>query len=303
MVKRMLIEFVSFSTDEDSIENTANLSDDKDERNDKRLVNKPGSVSRLPTRLKSEFHGRQDSKIPVRINSKRTNDNNTFVTEKHKDIENNEIFPEKVTRSTSLATMTSDMTIQGKRTRTAIELAKRVRSSGYGVTVNPKLRPMALKPKSAAPSSPVNQRESSAKSKSSSKTAITVQDLLRDDSRPILAGKEDHKWEISPAVDEDTYRSNQNGEADNLKDSLEDEDPLTPKEISKNTRYTNRETARRDLVKIEEILREESTSSDLLDQSVLQERLSSIKRKVECRRRGLDSRSSMGSEFDALMDR
>lgn len=267
---------------------------------DKSDVTKTESASRLPMRAKSDFH-KQESKIPVLVRSKKREENDP---EHRNDFNEGDIFPEEVARTTSLATMASEMTIQNKRTRTAIELAKRVRSSGYGQTVNPRLRPMALNPRSASKPSTMNQRESSAKSKASSKTAVSVQELLRDNSRPIITGKEDQKWEISPStVDEETHRSGQNSDPETIRDSLEGEDPLSPKEIPKNGKYPTRETARSDLVKIEEILREESTSSDLLDQSVLQERLSSIKRKVEYRRRGIESRSSMGSDFDALMDR
>ena len=264
---------------------------------------KLGSMSRLPTRTKSDFH-KQDSKIPVRIRNRIAEDSDNTLKDKYDLNQDNTYKHEQFERTTSLATMTSEMTIQTKRTRTAVELSKRVRSSGYGQTVNPKLRPMALKPRSASKPTNMNQRESSAKSKSSAKAAVTVQDLFRDNSKPIITGKEDQKWEIIPStVDEDTHRSSINLEPDNIKDSLEGEDPLTPKESPKTAKYPNRETARSELVKIEEILREESTSSDLLDQSILQERLSSIKRKVEYKRRGLDSRSSMGSDFDAFMDR
>ena len=268
-------------------------------------LNKLGSISRLPARSKSDFH-KQESKIPVslRLRAKLTEKNDDMTDDENDLKEDNLNKTEQFERRT-LETLTSEMTLQNKRTRTAVELAKRVRSSGYGQTVNPRVQPMALKPRSAKKTTISNVRESSANSKSSAKAVLRVQDLLRDNSKPILIGKDDQKWEIIPStIDEDTHRSGTNSGPDNVvKESLESEDPLSPKDSPASAKYPQKETARSDLVKIEEILREESTHSDLLDQSVLQERLSSIKKKVEYKRRGLDSRSSMGSDFDAFMDR
>ena len=267
-------------------------------------LNKLGSINRLPIRSKSDFH-KQDSKIPVslRIRNRKIEGNDNIVVNEN-DLNEDNAYKFDQFESNALTTMTSEMTLQTKRTRTAVELAKRVRSSGYGQTVNPKVRPMALKPRSAKRPTNTNVRECSANSKSSAKAVLTVQDLFRDNSKPIITGKEDQKWEVVPStIDEDTHRSSGNSEPDNVKDSLESEDPLSPKESPKTSKYSQKETARSDLMKIDEILREESTHSDLLDQSILQERLSSIKKKVEYKRRGLDSRSSMGSEFDAFMDR
>ena len=306
----MLIEFISFFfAVDDNVDSTkssdVDLKNDVSSKQNRRDVIHSGSMYRTITRTRNDFPNKQESKIPVLIKSRKREEE--YNSKDELEIENDEddIFIKKAIRKSSLSTLTSEMTIQGsanKRTRTAIELSKRVRSSGYGVSVNPKLRLMALKPKSASRPSTQNQRESSAKSKSGSNTAVSIPNLLRDNSRPIVTGKDDQRWEIIPStIDEETHRTVQ--EPDTVRDSLEEEVPLSDRESAKVTKLTNRETARSDLVKIQEVLREESTSSDLLDQSVIQERLSSIKRKVEYRRRGIDSRSSMGSEFDAFMDR
>ena len=311
--------FFSSSVDDDSTDATSNSKTNKDQKNAsakrqiKRDFTKSGHMNRTFTKTMHETENAQESKIPVRIKTRKHDEDlhakdETLDADVDDDKNEDDIFPTKAVRTGSLSALTSEMTIQGntrRRTRTALVLAKRVRSSGYGVSVNPKLRPMALKPKSASRPSAPDQRETSAKSKGSSSVGVFVAALLRENSRPIVTGKEDQRWEIIPStIDEETHRTKQDNDTENVRSSLEEEDPLSGRESGKPpTRLTNRETARSELVRIEEILREESTSSDLLDQSVIQERLSSIKRKVEYRRRGMDSRSSMGSEFDAFMDR
>ena len=308
-----------FSVDDDSTDATSNSKTNKDLKNAstkrqiKRDFTKSGHMNRTFTKTMHETENVQESKIPVRIKTRKHDEDlhakdETLDADFDDDKNEDDIFPTQAVRTGSLSALTSEMTIQGntrRRTRTALVLAKRVRSSGYGVSVNPKLRPMALKPKSASRPSAPDQRETSAKSKGSSSVGVSVAALLRENSRPIVTGKEDQRWEIIPStIDEETHRTKQDNDTENVRSSLEEEDPLSGRESGKpTTRLTNRETARSELVRIEEILREESTSSDLLDQSVIQERLSSIKRKVEYRRRGMDSRSSMGSEFDAFMDR
>jgi hypothetical protein len=189
--------------------------------------------------------------------------------------------------------LTSDIynqALQRQKSKAVLELEKKVRSSGYGNPVNPTLRPMALKPRSATLSSSIKKtRNSSAKS---TKSSLDLTSFAREDSRPLADVHDKSKWELIPTtIKEESNKS----EMANGNVSLEDEDP-TPKNSPK--RSDKRTDSTRELEKIHEMLREESTHSDLLSQTQLQLRLSSIKKKVEVRKRGRDSRSSYGSDLD-----
>ncbi|XP_053404803.1 uncharacterized protein LOC123553757 [Mercenaria mercenaria] len=127
----------------------------------------------------------------------------------------------------------------------------------------------------------------------SSKTDITS--FSREESRPIASGRDKGTWELIPTTI--TEESNKT-EMTNGNTSLEDEEP-TPKSSPRKAGKSGDST--RELAKIGEVLREESTHSDLLSQTELQLRLSSIKKKVEVRKRGRDSRSSYSSDLDDSM--
>ena len=182
-----------------------------------------------------------------------------------------------------------------QQSKFATELANRVRSSGYGAPVNPKLRPVSLKPRSASMVSSKVKRESSA----SSSKSVTI-GMNREISRPILANKTQSKWELVQKTIKEEYPSKEIGlETGRTNSTLEHEDP-SPK-TSTRLEQKGRINQRRSLQSIDELLREESTGS-ILDPSVLQQRLSSIKKKVEVRKRGRDSRSSLGSDLDSTLD-
>lgn len=183
--------------------------------------------------------------------------------------------------------------IQRQRSKTVTESEKRIRSSEYGNPMNPRLRPMALKPRSATVSSSVTTRKRESSARSTKSSTLEITSFSHDDSRPIASDRQKAKWElIATTITEENNKT----ENTNANTSLENEDP-TPKSSPKRAGKNDEST--RELAKIHEVLREESTHSDLLSQTELQLRLSSIKKKVEVRKRGRDSRSSFGSDLDS----
>ncbi|XP_052217953.1 uncharacterized protein LOC127835558 [Dreissena polymorpha] len=188
-----------------------------------------------------------------------------------------------------------------QKSKFAQEYEKKVRSSGYGNPVNPKLRPMALKPRSATVGTTprketAEERQISARSSKSSAEKAFVS-LKKEDARPIISGRKEAKWELiatnnTNGTTEKESEGTTNGDANT---SLEDEDPTVK---SSHRAADMSYSSRTGLTKISEIVREESSSSDLPGRTELEIRLSSIKRKVEVRKRGRDSRSSFGSDLD-----
>ncbi|XP_052783349.1 uncharacterized protein LOC128219568 isoform X1 [Mya arenaria] len=168
---------------------------------------------------------------------------------------------------------------------------KNVRSSGYGNPINPRLRPLALKPKSASvviSSSKLQreQRQISARSNKSDTDSIPLS-ARKADKRLIGNEKNDSQWELVPTTIIEEPPKHEQSATGNLNKSLEDEVP------------TPRMTNRLGLTQIREIEREGSATSVVPGKTELEIRLSSIKRKVEVKKRGRDSRSSFGSDLDA----
>ena len=288
---------------ESSREKRESKENNKAENEDAKEERKKSANLRSKSRSKTHtiLVHKNESKIPVR--------NKTLTGEKNVDLNKTEPIKksllddsfksevkarrlsstnEKLKSERELTADIYSQALQRQKSKTAMDLEKKVRSSGYGNPVNPRLRPMALKPRSATLSSSVPKplRNSSAKSSKS------LASFSREDSRPIADGHDKGKWELIPTtIKEESNKP----EVTNGNKSLENEDP-TPKNSS---RKSDKSTdSSRELAKIQEMLREESTHSDLLSQTQLQLRLSSIKKKVEVRKRGRDSRSSYGSDLD-----
>lgn len=286
---------------------TSQKDDIKNKAAEKKDENRKASATK-PKQLSSDIRSKTQtlivSKIPVRNNisvNKSEDLNNTVpLVRTSLDKSAKDIYKSKMLNNLNekrklengkekTDTDILNQAVQRQKSKTALEYEKKIRSSGYGNPVNPRLRPLALKPKSATVSStvPKLRRDSSAKS---TKSSILVS---REDSRPFAETKNSGKWELVPTtIKEETSKN----EVFNGNKSLEDEDP-TPGNSPRKTGRSDDIT--RELAKIHEISREETTHSDLLSQTELQIRLSSIKKKVEVRKRGRDSRSSVGSELDS----
>lgn len=172
-----------------------------------------------------------------------------------------------------------------RKSHTAVEYEKRVRSSGYGAPIHPNLRPARS---ATLTSSAFRQKRQ--RSVTSAKSLVVKAQKPTPDS--FVKPNDTMKDKTAAAVVRETHKSNV---FEKLNRRLVKEQDTTnqfslPKigEISHRT----------ELTKISEIVREESTTSELPDEPELQARLSAIKRKVEVRRRRGDSRSSFGSDLD-----
>lgn len=233
-------------------------------------VHKQGS--KIPVRAKAEIKvdNSDDVKAVADLDKKKIGTNDASVTATR--LQTLSYLNERLKGDSELGILTEAN--ERRKTRTALEYEKRVRSSGYGSTGNPNVRP--ARSATGMSSAIRQQRQRSAISTKSSTMDKSYPDGLKDERSNLLAKTNAKPFEVK------------SGNA--WLESVE----LNPNSMSKRGEVTHRT----ELTKINEIVREESANSEIPDQSELQIRLSSIKRKVEVRKRRGDSRSSFGSDLD-----
>lgn len=262
------------------------------------------------SRTQTTIVQKRTSKIPVRAKSGKTfNGSKDFNESTAKDSEiqerSDDLFKAKIKarRLVSLNEKLKNEKDFGSaneakgawKSRTALLYDREVRSSGYGAPVHPNLRPVALKPRSAT-TTQFASRQRSQRSATSMRSIKLDKSLeaSRKENGPTTVSQPDVKRELVPVMEEQSKkdRTKISGKVQ-TQGSIENEDPTT-RRSSKRNEAPNRS----ELAKINEVPREESITSEVLDQSELQSRLSSIKKKVEVRKRRGDSRSSFGSDLD-----
>ena len=175
--------------------------------------------------------------------------------------------------------------LERRKTRTTLESDKRIRSSGYGAPGNANVRP---KGSATRVSSAIKQTRERSTASTISKTTDTINPDETNEVRNRAASITRSNLKVTKA-------STKPGSLNDIGEVLVGIGESAMKGQSKRGDVTHRT----ELSKIREIVREESENSDIPDQSELQMRLSSIKRKVEVRRRRGDSRSSFGSDLDS----
>ena len=176
--------------------------------------------------------------------------------------------------------------LERRKNRTTLESDKRIRSSGYGAPGNATVRPIGS---ATRVSSAIKQTRERSTASTISKTTDTINPDETNDVRNRAAPITRSNLKVTLKA------STKPGSLNDIGEVLVGIGESAMKGQSKRGDVTHRT----ELSKIREIVREESENSDIPDQSELQMRLSSIKRKVEVRRRRGDSRSSFGSDLDS----
>ena len=176
--------------------------------------------------------------------------------------------------------------LERRKNRTTLESDKRIRSSGYGAPGNANVRHIGS---ATRVSSAIKQTRERSTSSTISKTTDTINPDETNDVRNRAAPITRSNLKVTLKA------STKPGSLNDIGEVLVGIGESAMKGQSKRGDVTHRT----ELSKIREIVREESENSDIPDQSELQMRLSSIKRKVEVRRRRGDSRSSFGSDLDS----
>lgn len=237
------------------------------------LVHKHGSKIPVRTKIESKVDNSEDVKAVADLDKKtETNDAPSVAARSQKLSHLNQ----KLKGDVKLGIVVQSLEL--RKTRTALDYEKRVRSSGYGAPGTSNVQPVS----SVTPtSSAIRQRRQTSATLSKSLTTDKLNPDESKNSKRDLLAKTNARAGSAKAIS-----TNRNA-------CLETED-----QAKRSQSKRGEVTHRTELTKISEIVREESANSEIPNQSELQIRLSAIKRKVEVRKRRGDSRSSFGSDLD-----